>query len=630
MMADSVLTDDQIKQLTKQLQSTQLIQNLPNNIYEDDRIKKLNEINNNSVITLSDDQQEDFERIYTTIAPNHPVILNTSPTGAGKTITALNFALRTNTKRIIVICNGSLQINHWETHGRKYGFNNILVMSYDTLRGSRTILVKGKQMISHGLLCKNGEDFEPSEAFMSYVEEGLLFICDECHLIKNDCAKTNAVKTLSRYITIRSMTQPLPHFKSWSFFASMTPFDKLEHVVNFTQVCGVIRSDQLYCKISNKPTGIYELYQYCRRFEEAKTDVIWGTYDIKAKNVNDVAYRLIVEIFLRLISSFTKNCHRNYLSKQSVYYAYFDIEPMGIKMMKRALEMIKASVVKNKKAIINGSEKTLLEINQGTELTCNNEISINDTQVNELNMMFNSITVGSSLSERDGVIHGMKTTQTVKTYFSLLSFIRTIFSTVRNSKVVVFLNYKEAIDIIMRNLCDYKPVKITGDPECTDDVRNSIRDKFNEPNLDCRLLIIISQVGSDGIELDDKHGDYPRIGLGFPDFYHSRFFQCPGRLFRRFTKSNSLFFWCLVNSEECPEESVFKSINEKSKVMEETLQNNQIIPPIYYEKIVNPDRQDLNKLLRESGMINPKIEEPAGLKESKVIQITRSSISKRF
>lgn len=627
-MTEYVLSDDQIKHLSKQVQTNQLLQNLPNNKIDNDRLTKLKELSNTSMISLSEDQQEDFNRIYTEITPNHPVILNTSPTGAGKTITALYFALKIGIKRIIVICNGSLQINHWKTHGDKYGFNNIYVMSYDTLRGSRTVPVNGKQMVSHGFLYKNGEEFEPTEPFISWVEEGLLLICDECHLIKNDCAKTNAVKALSRYITIRSMTLPLPKNKSWTFFASMTPFDKLEHVVNFTQVCGIIRSDHLFCKETNRPTGIMELYQYCRHFEQEKTDVIWGTYDVKAKNVSDIAYRLIVEIFLRLISSFTKNCHRNYLSKQSVYYAYFDIEPMGIKMMKKALEMIKTSVFKNKKGIYEQFQ-TDHEINKNL-IPNNNEITVSDIQIEELNMMFNAITVGSSLSERDGVIHGMKTTQTVKTYFSLLSFIKTIFSTVRNSKVVVFLNYKEAIDIIMRYLSEFNPLKITGDPDCTDDVRNNIRDKFNEPNLDCRLLIIISQVGSDGIELDDKHGNFPRIGLGFPDFYHSRFFQCPGRLFRRFTKSNSLFFWCLVNSEECPEESVFKSINEKSKVMEETLQNNQIIPPIYYEKIVNPHQQDLNKLLSDAGMINPKMDEPIGLKESKLIQITRSSISKRF
>ena len=565
-----------------------------------------------SEIILSSDQITNFNRINNIIAPNHPVILITSQTGAGKTIDAINFIITNNIKRVIIICNNSLQYEHWRNHCVKYEIKAYTIITYDSLRGTRTILHNGKNMITHGLLYKIGDNYEPTETFKLWVEDGILLICDECHLIKNECGRSSAVKSLSRYITFRSQIEPKPLNKSWSLFLSMTPFDLPEHAINFIKICGIMRSDTLYCKETDRPKGITEIYNYCNRFDPDKTANIWGTFDVKSKNVNEIAYRLIYEIFLRLISSFTENCNINYLSKQSVYYAYFDIHQEGIEMMKRGLTMIKAPI-KNK------NDLQLIK----------NNITPTDS-IDEINQRFNNITLKSKLTERDGVIHGMITTQSVKTFYSLLGFIQYIFTSVPNSKIIVFLNYKEAIDIIMRYLSNYGPVKITGDHECTDVVRNEIRSKFNEPNLESRLLLIISQVGSDGIELDDKDGNYPRIGIGFPDFYYSRFFQCPGRLFRRYTKSNSLFFWCLVNSEECAEESVFKSINNKSKTMQETLQNNQIIPPIYYEKIVNPHLLDLNKLLKNAGIRDIKQDEPVGLKENKIIKIAKSSVCKKF
>lgn len=593
--------------------------------------------NNNSneyrnEIILSEDQLEHFNRINNLIANNHSSILDTGKTGSGKTIIAANFARVRNISRIIVICNGSVQKKHWNDHKIKYELPIIAILSYDELRGSSSLITTpdGREMVPHGFLYKINGNFEPTEIFRQYVEEGLLLIPDECHLIKNDCGKTYAVKALSRYISIRNMVLPLPAFKSFNLFTSMTPFDEPDHVINFAMLCGIIRSDILYDKNTNELKGIIELYEYCNYFNSEKTNLIWGIYDIDCKNVTTVAYRLITEVLLRMISSFARNCEKNYLSKQTIFYAYFDIEPIGVELMKKALKMIKAPI-KN----IHNEESTLVRrCLKAKKSNLNNlleNLTINNYSDNELNNEFNRITNSneSLLNTRSGVIHGMITTQTVKSYYCATRFIRKIFDTVENCKVIVFLNYKEAINIIMRNLEYFNPVKITGDSECTENIRNDIISKFNEPNLESRLLIIISQIGSDGIELDDSYGNFPRISLAFPDFYHSRFFQCPGRTLRRFTKSNSLYFLILVNSEECPEESVFKSITNKSKVMEETLRNNEIIPPTSYEKIINPDVYDLNELLRNAGMA--KREQGEEVKENeKIIKINRSSITKNF
>ena len=558
-------------------------------------------------IILSEDQIPHMEEIMS-ITERHPILLNTTPTGGGKTIIVAEFMRRRGLTRAIVVCNNDIQIKHWEDHRDEYNLPIVSIITYDTLRGSSTITTpSGKQICHHGFLYKSLNSYEPSELFMRYIEEGnFVLIIDEAHSIKNDSGKTAAVKALSRNITIRNMSVPYPQNRSYTFFMSMTPFDDVEHVINLGFTCGIIRSESLFCDITERPTGILELYEYCKYFNHEKTEQIWGISDVRSKTVTEIAYKLLTEVFLRLISSFAKNCQNNYLSKQTIYYAYFDIRQDGIDMMRKAIDMIKAPV------------KSYDQYNQ--------------IQIDPLGNSFNQITDYNTplWNERRGVIHGMITTQSVKTYYAMIGFIVHIFNTVPNAKIVFFVNYKESIKIIMKYLHYYNPVKITGESECTQDVRNSIISKFNEPNLESRLLIIMSQIGSDGIQLDDRYGGFPRISLAFPDFYHSRLFQSPGRTLRRFTLSNSLFFFGMVNSDQCPEESVMRSINSKSKIMEETLKNNEIIEPMYYQRIINPQNCDLNELLRNAGMEKVVKKSYESKSPEGIIKISRSNLTRTF
>lgn len=601
-------------------------------------------------IVMSQDQEEHYNKLQT-ISNCHSTMVDTTVTGGGKTIFPLVFAHRNNIKKIIVFCPGNLHQRHWERHRDLYNSPIIKIITYDQLRGSIVVENEGdKILLSHGLLYRSyGDSFEPTELYKYYVEEGgLLLVLDEFHLAKNeDCGKTKAVKTLTKYLAIRNMINPLPLSRSFIYFSSMTPFDDPDHVINFGHLSGIIRSDSLIDKETNNPTGILELQQYCSHFEPSKTSLICNNL-IRVDNVKEIAYRLISDIFLRMVSSFVKDCHKNFTSKQSIYYSYFDIDKMGIELMKKALGMIRIksrSQVKNDNQDKNkGIHDVILKqqmdaINkfslQGANIpvipSINQTVNKNQFTDDELNTEFRKITNNNTndLNSRTGIMYGTMTTQSIKTYYITINFIQHIFMNVRNSKVVVFLNYKESVDIITRLLSHFNPVAITGDVSCNESVRNSIVERFQEPNLNVRLLLIMSQIGSDGIELDDTHGNFPRISIGLPDFYNSRYFQSPGRTLRRYTKSNSLFFFIMVNSDECLEESLDKSINNKSKVMIETLRNNDIIAPMNFEKIYNPDRLDLNVLLENAGKIQQN-NTTNQVQNRPVVQIKTCSIVKSF
>lgn len=641
-------------------------------------------------VLLSDDQTEHCNRC-STIALNHSAILDTTIGGGGKTLFALYFAYVKGITRILVICPGTLHVAHWTRHSDKYGSPIINIITYDSLRGSKPVTdIYGKDPLSHGYLNKlyNGE-YEISDLYRWYIEEGnFMIIIDESHSVKNDSGKTEAVKTLTNHLTVRNMTFPYPKNRSYVYFSSMTPFDEPEHVINFAYLTGSIRSDTLYDKDKDKPTGAEELYQYCRHFSPRESDIIWGTCDVKLRNINDIVYRLMTEVYLKLMSSFAKDCQKNFLSKQSIYYAYFDFDPCdedeGLELMRTALDMIKAPV-KSLGNMSNGANRFLndaIQQQQNILIQSFNNMSVDIPKIEilrntspalgmyrsytpptlgiavqndyniptisstyipqiplinapkkifDLGSKFNEMTGGADppLKDRSGVMLGMTTVQSIKTHYATLKFVRKIFETVRNVKVVIFLSFKESLRMIMRNLAYLNPVSITGEHNCTEDVRNNILAKFNEDNNNYNLLLIISQIGSDGIELDDKFGNRPRIGIAYPDFFNTRFSQCPARILRRFTMSNSLFFFIFMNQNKCHEESVTKSIKNKSKIMDETIRQNGLVPPVYYEKIENPDRLDLNNLLKNAGMQTLKTE-IVGQVTANVIQIKKCSVSKTF
>lgn len=600
---------------------------------------------------MTSDQGEHYNRLDY-VSTSHTTMVDTTMAGGGKTIFPLYYSYRKGIKRIIIFCPGTLHQKHWDRHRELHGSPIINIITYDQLRGSTVVENPGgKIALAHGLLYRcYGDVYEPTELFKHYVEEGdFLIVCDEFHLIKNeDCGKTRAVKALTRYLTLRNMSQPMPMARSFIYFSSMTPFDDPEHVINFGFLSGIIRSPALYDKETGNLTGILELYQYCNYYDPVRTSTIWGTSEIRIDSVKEMAYRLISNVYLRMVSSFVRDCHKNFLSKQSIYYSYFDIDSIGIELMKKALSMIR-SKPKAIGELSDGADRFLQDAmarQQNTAINNFTQKGMNVPIIPNINFQakqqtfpeymiqeeFKKITnnSGVELNNRSGVMYGTMTTQTIKTYYISLRFIQYIFTSVPNVKIVLFLNYKESVDIIMRFLSYLNPVAITGDHTCTESVRNSIVTKFQQPNLELRLLLIMSSIGSDGIELDDTDGNFPRVSIGLPDFYNSRYFQCPGRTFRRFTKSNSLYFFIMINSDECNEESLDKSINNKSKVMIETLRNNEIIAPMDFEKIYNPDKMDINKLLANAGQYKKKIEPVSTLTKVPIVQIKSCSVIKSF
>ena len=56
-----------------------------------------------------------------------------------------------------------------------------------------------------------------------------------------------------------------------------------------------------------------------------------------------------------------------------------------------------------------------------------------------------------------------------------------------NSKIGIFVNYSSSIEKLKEILCDYNPVLLHG--SITKEKRQLNIEKFQEPNLNCRVII---------------------------------------------------------------------------------------------------------------------------------------------
>ena len=101
-------------------------------------------------------------------------------------------------------------------------------------------------------------------------------------------------------------------------------------------------------------------------------------------------------------------------------------------------------------------------------------------------------------------------------------------------KLVVSLKYKEHFVAIKAR--HPNALIMNGDTPSAE--RKAIIDKFQEKNLNYRLLCVTDTVGGIGIDLDDKYGTYPRKLICLP-LFATDFLQMIGRVNRRSSRSDA-------------------------------------------------------------------------------------------
>lgn len=105
-------------------------------------------------------------------------------------------------------------------------------------------------------------------------------------------------------------------------------------------------------------------------------------------------------------------------------------------------------------------------------------------------------------------------------------------------KFVVILNFTRHFEYLTEALEDVTPVLTLNGGTKMDD-RPGVIAKFQQDDSEYRVIAISGEVGSVGIELDDKTGNYPRHMICLPMTNAVNFCQAIGRVQRTKTKSHS-------------------------------------------------------------------------------------------
>lgn len=535
------------------------------------------------------------------------ICLDTTNVGLGKSIMLAWCLIRMkDINHKIMLCTSSL-IPMWQDYNKKFNLNFLKIISYESLRSTRT---KKNITLNHKLLKRFSDDsFEVTDYFKNLVEEGLVICCDESQKSKNTCDIQRAIKVMCSYIMRRRQILPLQHNICGVYFMSTTPFDKQEHLINFCYTVGIITKKPLISKETGKMLGLLELKDYCSNLDSEKTNNVIGTMSINYKNAENIAYQLCINIFLPDVSSFVNKVkltdeelddmidmidekssfdsenievtpyedenEDDSSVKQTIYNTFCKITPIGLSIIKYGLSMI------------HSSSHSKVEVTE------------------EMDDYYEKIIcLPSPLKTRNCITHGIITIHAIKVYESICPMAMQYLNEVENSKIVIFLDYKESVEIAVRELAKYGVLTMTGDIKKTED-REHVRMLFQESNLNYRVLIATNQISSTGVEFDDKNGNFPRAGFSIEGYVISNAIQCPGRLKRQaVSKSNSLFFFIKVDDDDeyNYERSVDENIQKKSLIFRESLRDNGIIPPdSFINMYYNPDTVNFTNLLLNAG-----------------------------
>ena len=516
-------------------------------------------------VTLLPSQLEHFSTLNSFL-DKMPFALDLSMLGSGKTYTSAHIAIQRGYKHVIVICPVSV-IPKWKQMEKTYNIDIDAIMGYQALRS-----VKFHQP-KHGLLSRRDfkevyhqphpwriqefvrvetdkVEFTPTPAYREMVDEGTLLIIDEIQNIKNISNQFHAAEALIKEITLRHgplietchknftpsfvRLEPYPDitFKSHVLLLSGSPMDKEEHSTHLFRALGIMteqRTAQYNIQTQlTDATGALEIFDFCRALNPTEYNKIPPRkYD---ETYSHYIYKMFQQVFKPKCSSAMKTPQPGFvLSKRNAYYS---IDPEGAEIIARGLSTLRA---------------------------------VSNFDGEHVNLQANAMS---------GIARSLQIIETGK--IKLFARIASEYLEDESFKIVIAVNYSDTITDLVGLLKHWNPLVFTG--STTEGARALLLEKFQCPSTEHRLLICNQGVISTGIDLDDKHGSFPRVCLVSPNYSTITSYQLGHRFQRMDTKSDAEVHFVFakrhgVSKYKCQdiiELRVLDALSKKSKVMKET------------------------------------------------------------
>ena len=463
--------------------------------------------------------------------------------GTGKTYTASQIAIDLGVCHVIVVAPVSV-LPKWKTMQSMQIPIRELV-SFCSLRS-----VIGKQP-KHGLLERidmkrkygsrevDAVEFKASDRLKKMISEGALIIIDEIQNIKNNSAQFHAVCEMLR--PILSMDSSIT--TSRVLLLSGSPIDKEEQAARMFKTVGVMRAEEL-CKwhTSGRGVGYYDYtgYREIRVFCQSNNP---DAYNVLEKKFKHLQLPWDVQHALKMSFELFQTCFKPLFS-----HAMKPIQmPVKLTKVNGYFTMNQTDAVRLSDAIMSLAKATRYDLQKQQVVYGTNSA---DTMRCITIALMDIESAKIPLLER--LVHDSLDTH-------------------ERRKVIVCVNYRQSIDTLKSSLCDYNPLILDGTLSVKQ--RASVIEKFQMPSTKHRLLIGNFAVCSTGIDLDDKHGDYPRVMYANPQYNTITTYQLCHRVQRMDTRSDAEIYMVYgkTDNDTIMETSILNALARKGQVMRETV-----------------------------------------------------------
>jgi hypothetical protein len=457
-----------------------------------------------------DKRQIKSEREQEYIHETVPICIQLSPPGSGKTYISLNYSKRMNFDYTVVIC-GKKGVHVWVD---TFFHHTPEDQRYDENGLCRLIVVNFEKISrgSNSLINKiDDKKYEISEEFEKILlSKSIHLVIDECHNTKNP--KSNLFNACNLIIgTVVALASK--GSKSRISLLSASPIDKLHEPKIYIGFFGYSTS------FSRDAFPDSELYEFCKSVDEEETDRIILRNKGK-EGTGELIMDIYISIFKKYFSTNMKNTrYGKYENK------YFNM------IHKYESESIETYLREVKKINEEGGVQGALILSRITEF--------------------------------------LKKIELEKMYPLSQEIIKRLEDN-KQCKIPVYLNFMDSFDKLATLLKAYDPLLVRGKVSFTE--RKQKFEKFNEPNLDNRVLICISKCVSESISLHDKDGRFPRICYYSPSYHTTQFVQIIGRTYRKGLKSDVMFIMYFVKhkeNEELCEKNLLEKIMRKKEIITE-------------------------------------------------------------
>lgn len=491
-------------------------------------------------LELAPHQVEHFSRVVRTLSW-HPVYLDVSQMGAGKTVIALMLAAYYKLRLFVVAPAGNLDM--WYRSATKYRIPLTFehLFSYDKLRGTTrdgcnhgmltmTRVTSDTSQCLGGLKSKRGKskfakmyEYHPTEQLKGLIREGTLFVFDEIQKIKNIDSESHAachtiIKTMME-MREDAATQGVP-FTSKAGLLSALPIDRYVEIGAVLKMLGIVRSKRYLVKMPGREfyqTGFKELTNFCSRIDHQTTLML-----TKGRNITEKAlpgyladlYQKILKVHLS--SSMPTVTARDNIDIKNGYY---DVPLAERQQIEESYQQLLAATG------YNSDLNPIGKRNQGQTIE-----ALGKLELHKVNL------------------------------FARLA--RQALAESPNNKVILYVwRTSRTPKILADKLKEFNPIVLTGETPIKD--RPGLISQFQRPDSFRRLIIAHPIVGGIGHDLDDQDGRFPRYIFVSPNYNHNDLYQLTGRTCRHNTKSCTRIRFVYVRGYE-KETSVLDNLATKS------------------------------------------------------------------